>query len=170
MDGGLAAAQIIISELESIGELTDTDIAPTAPVTTVTSQVTITGTTGLAVAAYTSCQGAAGPCKYQWELFPLQTTNLDRFPGCSTDGALYSSVVANRPEPTAIPRLGPFSIDNRQDCFFDQNVGLSCVDGAKTVVPQLLSPTAQTGRCDGDGVECSPDGAASYNAQWQCYW
>lgn len=144
---------------------------PTPPTTTPSSPPptsTPSVTTGIAVAAYTICQIEV--CEYQWEIFTMQTTT-NGFPGCSTEGARYSSVVTDDPSPTDIPKLGPSDIDGRTGCYFDDSIpGVTCVDGSRQDCLNCHPDSPLNGNCVGDDVSCDEDENESYNAEWYCWW
>jgi hypothetical protein len=156
---------------QGFGGSTTTTTPPTSkPPTTTTPPPTTTPpvTTGIAVAAYSICQILA--CEYQWEIFTLQTTT-NGFPGCSTDGARYSSVVTYDPSPTDIPRLGPFDIDGKTGCYFDDSIpGVTCVDGSRQDCLNCHPDSPFNGICVGDDVSCDENENESYNAEWYCWW
>jgi hypothetical protein len=126
--------------------------------------------TGMVVAAYSICQ--IGVCEYQWEIYPVNpnTTPLT-FPGCSTNGAIYSSVVDKAPNPTAIPKLGPFKIDGKSNCFYDPTKGVTCVGSPSQSCQNCFPDNDPThGFCSGDGVTCDENMNEGYNADVYCFW
>ncbi|APA15443.1 hypothetical protein sscle_14g102130 [Sclerotinia sclerotiorum 1980 UF-70] len=124
---------------------------------------------GFVVAGYTVCQLEA--CEYQWEIFSVDSAT-PTFPGCSTDGALYSSVVTTPPQQTGpIPRLGPFPANGRSDCYFDRGIdcgvnggfSFSC-SGCDKVGQGILACDLQ------EPVSCEVDRRESYQAAVYCFW
>ena len=166
----VSEAHSIITSLSNKGELNLTTTRP--PTTTKSTSTTTTvppQSTGLVVAAYTICQiGPAIVCEYQWELYGIDAARPGNFPGCSTDGALYSSVVTAVPDPSHIPRLGPFNIDGKNNCFFEQSKGLTCV----TAPGKSYLDCFPDGNpiCVGDGVTCNAGRTSGYNADVYLFW
>lgn len=172
--GSTCVSTITVSECEPWGQETACVANPTpsyaswVPITSPTA----TQSTGLVAAAYTVCENDSGgdECEYQWwEVFTLNLPALT-FPGCSTDGALYSSVVDTVPNPTAIPSLGPFSVDGESDCYFVQGHGPSCVHSTSLQCMNCFPNGGFSGDCVGDEVQCNPDETESYNADVYCFW
>jgi hypothetical protein len=82
--------------------------------------------------------------------------------------ALYSTVVSTVPVATAIPTLGPFSVNGYTNCFYNGNGGLTCNPNAKCqVCDGLINCGPSSEECDVFGV---PLDGAGYITDMICTW
>lgn len=138
---------------------------PPPPITS--SPTTPAYSAGLAIAAYTICQGSPYVCEYQWEIFDADPPRYT-YPGCSTNGALYSSVFDSFASATGPPPpLGTFSTHGKTGCTYHDNL-LSCVPDA---LCYRCGSVFEPNYLAGCGYEsCSPNLSQLYNTDVICVW
>ncbi|TQV99224.1 LysM domain-containing protein [Cordyceps javanica] len=122
--------------------------APTTTIGTTTSHTTApppppTKSTGIALAAYTTCVRVGGPCAWQWEVYTLPDAKATSFDGCDAKAAIFTKVTSVAPAPTDGSTVGPFDVAGRKNCY-------------------VYNRAPPTFHCDGDGLK-SCQGCAQDN-------